>query len=111
MRCLDCLAPLGTAVSYNVIGGPPSGDVFARLRHHLGKSLGVRVFSMHTFDADPVLRRALMTRSIEAMAAGSVRAPTGTVLPLEQASEAHRLLDAPDTLGKIILHPHGTPCN
>ncbi|MEJ7931038.1 zinc-dependent alcohol dehydrogenase family protein [Ramlibacter sp. AN1015] len=105
MQCLDCLAPLGTAVSYNVVGGPPAGDVFAALRHHLGKSLGVRVFSMHTFDADPALRRGLMSRSIEAMAGGRVQAPAARVLKLAEAREAHRLLDAPDTLGKIILHP------
>ena len=105
MKCLDSLAPLGTAVSYNVIGGAPAGDVFGALRDHLGKSLGVRVFSMHTFDADEPLRRGLMQDSIEAMAAGRIGAPPATVLALSQAREAHRLLDAPSTLGKIILHP------
>jgi NADPH:quinone reductase len=105
LQCLDCLAPLGTAVSYNIVGGPPSGDVFASLRRHLGRSLGVRVFSMHTFDADPDLRRRLMTDSIDAMQAGRISAPAATVLPLSQAPEAHRLLDAPDTLGKIVLRP------
>ena len=104
-QCLDCLAPLGTAVSYNIVGGPPAGDVFATLRRHLGKSLGIRVFSMHTFDADPVLRRKLMTDSIDAMQAGRLAAPAAQVLPLSQAREAHRLLDAPDTLGKIVLRP------
>lgn len=105
MQCIDALAPLGTAVSYNIMGGPPAGDVFARLRHHLGRSLGVRVFSMHTFDADPAMRRGLMEKAIEAMAAGRVRPPQSITLALSQAREAHRLLDAPDTLGKIILHP------
>jgi NADPH2:quinone reductase len=107
MKCLDSLAPLGTAVSYNILAGAPAQDVFARLRHHLGKSLGIRVFSMHTFDADDAVRRALMQRSIEAMAARRVRAPPATAIPLAQAREAHRLLDEPGTLGKIILHPQG----
>jgi NADPH:quinone reductase len=105
MKCLDSLAPLGTAVSYNIVAGAPSADVFAALRNHLGRSLGVRVFSMHTFDADDAMRRGLMQSSIDAMAAGRVRAPRATVLPLAQVREAHRLLDAPATLGKIILHP------
>ncbi len=104
-QCLDCLAPLGTAVSYNIVAGMPAGDVFATLRRHLGKSLGIRVFSMHTFDADPQLRRRLMTDSIDAMQSGRVQAPAATVLPLAQAQEAHRLLDAPGTLGKIVLRP------
>jgi NADPH:quinone reductase len=105
IACLHALAPLGLAVSYNVVGGMPSADVFAELRALLGRSLGVRAFSMHTFDADPARRRALMQAGIDAMAAGRVRAPRATVLPLAEARQAHALLDAPDTVGKIILHP------
>lgn len=105
VTCLRALAPLGMAVSYNVVGGMPSSDVFAELRALLARSLAVRAFSMHTFDADPVRRRGLMQASIDAMAAGRVRAPQATVLPLAEARQAHALLDAPDTVGKIILHP------
>jgi NADPH2:quinone reductase len=102
---LHALAPLGMAVSYNVVGGPPSADVFAELRSLLGLSLAVRTFSMHTFDADTPRRRALMNAAINAMAAGAVKAPPATVLPLAQARRAHELLDAPDTVGKIVLRP------
>lgn len=105
VTCLRALAPLGMAVSYNVVGGMPSSDVFAELRALLARSLAVRAFSMHTFDADPVRRRGLMQAAIEAMAAGRVRAPQAMVLPLAEARQAHALLDAPDTVGKIILHP------
>jgi NADPH2:quinone reductase len=105
VTCLRALAPLGMAVSYNVVGGMPSSDVFAELRALLARSLAVRAFSMHTFDADPVRRRGLMQAAIDAMAAGRVRAPQATVLPLAEARHAHGLLDAPDTVGKIILHP------
>jgi NADPH2:quinone reductase len=105
IECLRSLAPLGLAVSYNVVGGMPSADVFAELRALLGRSLAVRVFSMHSFDADPVRRRGLMQSAIEAMASKAVRAPRPTVLPLAESRQAHALLDAPDTVGKIILHP------
>ena len=105
ITCLRALAPLGLAVSYNVMGGMPPADVFAELRAQLGRSLAVRVFSMHTFDADPPRRRALMQAAIDAMASGSVRAPRATILDLSQARQAHALLDAPETVGKIILHP------
>jgi NADPH2:quinone reductase len=105
IACLRALAPLGLAVSYNIVGGMPTGDVFAELRSLLGRSPAVRVFSMHSFDADPVRRRALMQASIDAMAAGKVRAPQATVLLLAEARHAHALLDAADTVGKIILHP------
>ena len=79
--------------------------MFGELREHLGKSLAVRVFSMHSFDADPLLRCALMNSAIDQMARGAVRPAAATVLPLSDAREAHRRLDAPDFLGKIILRP------
>ena len=105
IACLHALAPLGLAVSYNIVGGMPSADVFGELRALLGRSLAVRTFSMHTFDADPARRRGLMQAAIDAMAAGRVRAPRPTVLPLAEARRAHALLDTPDSVGKIVLHP------
>lgn len=105
IACLHALAPLGMAVSYNIASGPPAVDVFAELRSLLGRSLAIRTFSMHTFDADPLRRRALMQAAIDAMAKGMVRAPRATVLPLAAARRAHELLDAPDSVGKLVLHP------
>jgi len=105
IECLHALAPLGTAVSYNIVAGPPSEDVFKVLRSLLGRSLAVRCFSMHTFDEDASQRRALMQSAIELMAAGHVRAPTPTRMRLDQARQAHVVLDAGQTRGKIVLEP------
>jgi NADPH2:quinone reductase len=101
---LDLLAPLGTLLSYNVLAGLP-GDVFAELRRHLGRSLGVRCYSIHTLDSDPPKRRALMERAIALMAAGQLRPPPAVILPLGQAREVHTLLDAGEALGKLVLQP------
>lgn len=103
--CLHALAPLGTAVSYNIVAGPPADDVFKVLRNLLGRSLAVRCFSMHTFDEDVAERRALMASAIELMAAGHVRAPAPTRMPLALVREAHQVLDRGDTKGKIVLTP------
>lgn len=103
--CLRCLATLGTAVSYNAVAGPPAEDVFATLRGLLGRSLALRCFSMHSFDADRSLRRSLMDSSLQLMAAGHVRAPQATLMPLDQVRDAHRVLDAGGTMGKIVLRP------
>jgi NADPH2:quinone reductase len=103
--CLHALAPLGTAVSYNIVSGPPSQDVFSTLRQLLGRSLAVRCFSMHTFDEDVQRRRALMAGAIELMAAGHVHAPQPTLLPLADVRKAHVLLDAGHITGKIVLRP------
>lgn len=105
IACLRALAPFGMAVSYNIVSGPPDGDVFDELRKLLGKSLAIRTFSIHTVDADAVQRRGLMESAIALMAAGSVRAPQATHFPLGDARRVHELLDRGETLGKIVLHP------
>jgi NADPH2:quinone reductase len=96
---------LGTAISYNVVSGPPSEDVFKVLRSLLGRSLAVRCFSMHTFDEEASARRTLMQSAIDLMAQGAVRAPRPTRMRLDQARDAHVVLDAGQTQGKIILEP------
>lgn len=105
IACIRALAPLGTAISYNIVGGPPSCDVFMELRALLGRSLAVRTFSFHTFDEDRVQRRALMARAVELMRSGAVKAPPAQVLPLVEARQAHELLDRKATLGKLVLAP------
>ena len=105
IHCLRSLAPLGTAVSYNILAGPPAEDVFTVLRSLLGSSLAVRCFSMHTFDQDTARRRAYMESAIALMSTGKIRAPSATVLPLGQARRAHELLEQGQTMGKVVLQP------
>ncbi len=105
IQAIESLAPLGTAVSYNIVAGAPTEDVFQVLRRLLGRSLAVRCFSMHTFDEDVTQRRALMASAIGLMAAGHVRAPQATVLPLSEARQAHALVERGQAMGKIVLQP------
>ncbi|MCI3951565.1 MAG: putative quinone oxidoreductase, NADPH-dependent [Burkholderiales bacterium] len=103
---LDLLAPLGTVVSFSILGGlMPDADLYGELRKRLGKSLGVRVYSVHTLDHERELRRALMERAIELMAAGRLRPPPPTVLSLAEAARAHEMMEAGRSLGKIVLTP------
>ena len=103
---LDLLAPLGTVVSFSILGGlMPDADLYGELRKRLGMSLGVRCYSVHTLDHERELRRALMERAIELMAAGRLRAPPPTVLPLAEAARAHEMMEAGRSLGKIVLTP------
>lgn len=104
--CIRSLSPLGLAISYNIITGKPDTDVFGLLRELLGKSLGVRCFSMHTFDEDKNNRRSMMKGAIELMSNGHVKAPSALVLNFDQVAEAHEILDKGLTLGKIVLNPH-----
>lgn len=100
---LHCLAALGTAVSYNIVQGMPSEDVFKVLRNLLGKSLSVRCFSMHTLDADRARRRALMQSAIDLMANGSVKPPAPQIQPLSDVRLIHEQLDKGLVSGKIVM--------
>jgi NADPH2:quinone reductase len=94
------------AISYNIITGKPDTDVFGLLRELLGKSLGVRCFSMHTFDEDKNNRRSMMLQAIDWMAQGHVKAPASVVMNFDEVAQAHEILDKGLTLGKIVLRPH-----
>jgi NADPH2:quinone reductase len=104
--CIRSLSPLGLAISYNIITGKPDTDVFGLLRELLGKSLGVRCFSMHTFDEDMNNRRSMMKSAIDLMSNGHVKAPSALVMNFSQVAKAHEILDKGLTLGKIVLNPH-----
>jgi NADPH2:quinone reductase len=84
---------------------PPGVDIFEELRARLGKSLGVRCYSIHTLDQQPATRRALMQRAIDLMAEGRLRPPRPTLLPLADARRAHEMMEAGTTLGKLVLVP------
>lgn len=105
IACIRALAPMGTAISYNIAGGPPAEDVFQTLRSLLSRSLAVRTFSIHTFDADRTQRRALMETAIGLMRDGAVKASPTTSYALSQAREVHALLDAGAVQGKLVLVP------
>lgn len=102
---LDLLAPTGTLVSFGILGGLPGDDLFAALRARLGKSLGIRCYSIHTLDEQHERRRALMQRAIDLMAAGRIKPPPPTLLPLADARRAHELMEAGETQGKLVLVP------
>jgi NADPH2:quinone reductase len=105
IACLRSLAPSGMAVSYNIVGGPPDGDVFAEMRKLLARSLAIRTFSIHAIDSDVAMRRGLMTTAIDLMAKRRVRAPKATIFKLDQARAVHELLDSGASLGKVVLQP------
>lgn len=102
---LDLLAPSGTLISINSLEGAPDADLFSELKNRLGRSLGVRCYSIHTLDQQPARRRAFMQRAIDLMSEGRLRPPPVTLLPLAQAARAHTMLEAGESLGKIVLVP------
>ncbi len=100
---LDALAPLGTAVLFGFLAGPPAGNFAEDLAKHFQKSISVRVSDIYTYFVNrPDQFSADMARVFELLQAG-VLCPQVTILPIAQAAEAHRRLEAGETTGKLVL--------
>jgi NADPH2:quinone reductase len=102
---LSLLADFGTLVFYNVHTPMPEHDVFGRMRELSTRSPALRCFNIHTYDRNPAERRRLTRCVIELFAEGKINPRVGARLPLSEAAEAHRLLEAGSVTGKIVLHP------
>lgn len=105
-RQLDVLAPLGQVVLYGQLGGKSEGvDLMGPLRKRFGDSLGVRAFSMHTFDHWPEKRRECTLDLLQQLAARKISPRIHARLPLADAAKAHRILEGGEVLGKVLLKP------
>ena len=102
---LRMIASMGLIVSFNALGGFPEKDLFREMRANLPKSPGVRCFTMHHFDHDPVGRQQLSAQVMALFAQGKVKPPIHARLPLAEARTAHRLLDDRAVFGKLVLNP------
>jgi NADPH2:quinone reductase len=102
---LKSLAPFGTLVSYNIVQGPPTEDTFQVMRQLLEKSLAIRCFSMHTFDADKDTRRGLMNEAIALLANKRVSFTPPQIFELSEVQKTHALLDQGLASGKLVMHP------
>ena len=100
---LELLAPMGTAVLFGFLAGPPTGSFGEDLAKHFNMSVAVRVSDIYTyFNHDPQGFNADMTKVYSLLEAGDLR-PQVQILPIDQAVEAHRRLEAGKTTGKLVL--------
>jgi NADPH:quinone reductase len=100
----DHVAPLGLAILYGSLDGPPGPDVVEVMRRS-GKSPALRVFSMHTFDHDAEARRGATDELLRLLGHGTIRPPIQERVPLAQAARAQALLESGRVLGKLVLKP------
>lgn len=101
-RNVDVLARLGRLVVIGLQGGVKGELNIAKL---LAKNGTVTATSLRY---RPVDEKAAICRALEEhvwplVGAGKVKPIVHEVLPIEQAGEAHRLLDGGDVFGKVIL--------
>jgi NADPH2:quinone reductase len=102
-QSLDCLSPRGTMVVFgNASGKPEPLDV--TLLSTKG-SLFLTRPTLFAYIATPAELRASATALFDAVERGSVAPKIGQEFPLAAATEAHRRLEARETVGSVVLTP------
>ena len=105
-RWFDCLDILGMIVLYGRLGGvPPAASVFEAMDRQMGRSVALRMFSMHAFDHDPASRHACTAALLDLLARGAVKPIIYERVPLSQAARAQQLLESGNVIGKVLLKP------
>jgi NADPH:quinone reductase-like Zn-dependent oxidoreductase len=95
-RSVAALGREGRLVTPGAVGDPQVSFDVRTLMAKRGRVIGT--------GSSPIVR-ATIERVIELAAAGRLRPTIGRELPLDQAAEAHRAIEARETFGKVILRP------
>ena len=101
----DFLADFGQIILYNWLNGSPELDQLDTIIKRAWHAQGIRSFSFHVYDDKPERRRANADKCFEMIKDGRVRPYVCQDFPLEQARQAHELLDSGKAIGKIVMHP------
>ncbi|MBM7609738.1 NADPH2:quinone reductase [Lysinibacillus composti] len=100
-KSLDCLAMYGRLVNFGnasgEIGQVKTVDLHSSCRAVLGFSLGT------TRNNRPELLRETAERVLEYLADGRLDIKIGNTFSIEEASEAHRLIESRQSVGKMVL--------
>jgi NADPH2:quinone reductase len=101
---IDCLAMHGRLLQIGLLGSPRAqinlAPVMQRRLTLTGSTLRTR-----SVDEKGAIARELEERVWPLLAARKVAPIVNRVLPLQQAAEAHRLLEASEVIGKVVLQP------
>jgi NADPH2:quinone reductase len=99
----DRLAPSGRMIVVGMVGGPPPADFGMSLVRAFQRSLSFGTFSLNTVAVAE--RNRVRAELFAAAARGELRPVVHDVLPLADAAEAHRRMDAGEVFGRIVLTP------
>ncbi|MEM7047337.1 MAG: zinc-binding dehydrogenase [Pseudomonadota bacterium] len=100
---LEVLSPLGTAVLFGFLAGPPAGNFADDLAKHFQKSIAVRMSDIYTYyDNRSDEFNGNLVEIFNLLAQGVLKSQI-TSLSLEEIAEAHRRLEAGETTGKLVL--------
>jgi NADPH:quinone reductase len=102
LRALHALAPFGRMVVYGLAGRQAMPVDLQRL---VVPNVSVTGFYIGPYLARHSLIVETLDELIGYVLAGRLKPQIGAVLPLEQAAEAHRLVESRQTIGKVVLAP------
>ncbi|MGK0618572.1 quinone oxidoreductase family protein [Meiothermus cerbereus] len=102
-RGMQCLAPFGRMVVYGHASGQ-AGSFETRPLHRQSKAV-IGYSSGHYRRSRPALLRPTVEAVFALLQAGRVRLLVGARYRLEQAAEAHALMESRQSTGKILLYP------
>jgi len=98
---LRALAPFGHLIVYGVASGPPEKlNVTGTL---MQKSQKVSAFWLFTTTKTSEVAERGVRQVVDWLASGQLKIHIGLKLPLAQAADAHRRMEARETVGKILL--------
>ena len=100
---LDCLSPRGMMVSFGNSSGKP--EPLDPLVLSTKGSLFLTRPTLFNYCSTPGELRASAGELFRVIASGQVRVHVGQTWPLAQAAEAHRALEARQTMGSCVLKP------
>lgn len=100
---LEATGRRGLVVSYGNASAPVSGVALGQLAAK--GSLFVTRPTLYDYYRDPAERAAGAQRLFDLVASGVVAVHIGQTWPLEQVAEAHRALQARETVGSTVLLP------
>jgi NADPH2:quinone reductase len=102
-QSLSLLKPLGSAIAVGYAGGlwPDLSPAWL-----VGRNIGVHGFFLgRLLGRDPELVQRAAKDVLRLWEGGLVRPIVGAEFPLEEAGEAHRLIEERKTTGKVVLTP------
>ncbi|MEO7124025.1 MAG: zinc-binding dehydrogenase, partial [Lacisediminihabitans sp.] len=100
---IDRLAPNGRMVLVGAVAGAPPADFGMRIFAAFQQSRSFATFSLNTVPVET--RDAVRAEQFAAAAHGDLHAVVHAVMPLSDAAEAHRQMDAGTVFGRIVLTP------